>query len=123
MKTRRPYPKYKPSGIKWLGKIPEHWEVRRLKFASRIIMGQSPSSNDYSYISEGLPFLQGNAEFSYKHPVPRLRCNVAAKVAPAEALLVSVRAPVGALNVADREYGIGRGLCAVVSRTTVLTPS
>jgi len=116
----RPYPKYKPSGIEWLGEIPVHWEVRRLKFAARVIMGQSPNSNDYSYDSEGLPFLQGNAEFSQKYPVPRLICNLAAKVAPAGALLISVRAPVGALNVADREYGIGRGLCAVLPRRLVL---
>jgi len=75
---------------------------------------------NYLYDSVGLPFLQGNAEFSQKHPVPRLICNTAAKVAPAGALLISVRAPVGALNIADREYGIGRGLCAVIPRPIVL---
>jgi len=119
-KGLNPNVKMKDSGIEWLGEIPEHWELRRLKFATQILMGQSPNSNDYSYNSKGLPFLQGNAEFSQRHPVPRLICNTASKVAPAAALLISVRAPVGALNVADREYAIGRGLCAIIPAPLLL---
>lgn len=41
-----PYPAYKPSGVQWLGNIPEHWEVRRLKYAATIIAGQSPPSGN-----------------------------------------------------------------------------
>jgi len=116
----KPYPAYKPSDIGWLGGIPEHWDLRRLKYSGAIVMGQSPKSEDYSYDSEGLPFLQGNAEFAKKHPVARLVCETASKVAPEGALLISVRAPVGALNIADRDYGIGRGLCAVLVRPDTL---
>ena len=60
---RRTYPKYKPSGIEWLGEIPDHWELLRAKFCSRINMGQSPISEECNVEGIGLPFLQGNAEY------------------------------------------------------------
>jgi type I restriction enzyme S subunit len=76
-------------------------------------MGQSPPSKDYVGPSNGLPFLQGNAEFGSRHPCARHGCNSAPKRCRPGDLLISVRAPVGAYNVADRSYGIGRGLCAI----------
>lgn len=88
---------------------------RRLKFLSQLNMGQSPSSDDVTRFDEadGLPFLQGNAEFGAISPNYRHTCNNPPKTAKPDDLLVSVRAPVGALNIADQMYGIGRGLCAV----------
>ncbi len=123
--TRRhdAYPEYRPSGIEWLGDVPEHWDVKPLKFLSRIIMGQSPSSDEYSFDESETPFLQGNAEFGRVNPAARYYCETATKYAPANSLLVSVRAPVGAVNVADRKYGIGRGLCAVVPEKQLLSPN
>lgn len=109
----RPHPQYKDSGVEWLGKIPAHWEARRLKYLSRIIMGQSPPSDIVNTFGEGLPFLQGNADFGSEHPTARTYCPYPPKVAAPEDILISVRAPVGAINSADREYGIGRGLCAI----------
>ena len=112
--TRYPrYPECKDSGVEWLGEIPSQWSTVRLKFAANVNMGQSPSSEEYNMKGEGLPFLQGNAEFGKKHPSPKLYCPTANKVAEPSSLLLSVRAPVGALNVADQCYGIGRGLCAI----------
>ena len=107
------YPAYCPSGVEWLGVVPEHWEMRRLKEAATIIAGQSPPSEIVSEYLEGYPFLQGNAEFGRTHPIPRLACETPPKRARSGDILLSVRAPVGALNVANQEYGIGRGLCAV----------
>ncbi|BCB95446.1 hypothetical protein JZK55_03680 [Dissulfurispira thermophila] len=114
VRTGQPYPAYKDSGVDWLGEVPEHWEVRRLKNAARVIMGQSPSSNDCSVERIGLPFLQGCAEFGVEYPQPKQFCKAPSKVSPAGAILMSVRAPVGRLNTADQQYGIGRGLCAIV---------
>jgi type I restriction enzyme S subunit len=57
--------------------------------------------------------LQGNADFGDAFPTPRSYCAVATKLARAGDILLSVRAPVGAINVADQAYGIGRGLCAI----------
>ena len=72
-----------------------------------------------------MPFLQGCAEFGPDYPQPRQFCQAPAKVSPNGAILVSVRAPVGRLNFADQEYGIGRGLSAIVphpkSLNTVFT--
>ncbi|MCA1718481.1 MAG: restriction endonuclease subunit S [Actinobacteria bacterium] len=79
-----------------------------------MIAGQSPPSFEVSdFEGDGLPFLQGNAEFGPLHPVPIHRCDSAPKRCSRHDVLLSVRAPVGALNVADQTYGIGRGLCAV----------
>ena len=114
------YPKYKDIGIDWLGEVPEHWDITNLKYVSDIIMGQSPSSNDYSEDDTDTPFLQGNAEFTESHPTPKVYCNTAVKIAPRGSLLFSVRAPVGALNRADQLYGIGRGLCAIKVNNTLI---
>lgn len=110
------YPAYKDSGDEWLGEIPADWELKRLKFAARIEAGQSPASEFVSEGSGGLPFLQGNADFGPLNPTPHQVCDVAPKRAESGDILLSVRAPVGALNLADQSYGIGRGLCAIRPR-------
>lgn len=84
-----------------------------LKFVAKIIAGQSPESDAVSPLEAGLPFLQGNAEFGSISPTARWETAAAPKRAKPGDILVSVRAPVGAVNIADVEYGIGRGLCAV----------
>ena len=86
----------------------------RLKYRAHIEMGQSPPSTDYSSSSEnGLPFLQGTADFGVAIPTPRVYCRTPTKLALAGDILFSVRAPVGDLNLADQTFGIGRGLCAI----------
>ena len=88
--------------------------LQRLKYVALVEMGQSPPSTEYSLlVDSGLPFLQGTADFGSKYPLPRIYCASPTKVALPEDILFSVRAPVGELNIADREYGIGRGLCAI----------
>ena len=112
----RRYSQYKDSGVEWLGEIPAHWEVRRLKFVTHTVAGQSPPSvavTDRMDGTDGLPFLQGNAEFGPLSPKPQKVCDSAPKRAEPGDILLSVRAPVGAMNVADQPYGIGRGLCAI----------
>lgn len=84
-----------------------------LKHVAKINAGQSPPSAEVSPLTSGRPFLQGNAEFQELHPAPRLECATSPKVAAPDDVLLSVRAPVGALNIADEPYGIGRGLCAI----------
>jgi len=109
----RKYPKYKASGVEWLGEIPSGWHTIKIKFTDTLIMGQSPESKDVTDFEKGLPFLQGNAEFTDTHPMPKNWCENPNKIAIKDDLLLSVRAPVGALNVSDQTYGIGRGLCAI----------
>jgi type I restriction enzyme S subunit len=111
------YPEYKDSGVEWLGEVPRHWKVTRLKNVASINMGQSPSSDDCTQEEIGLPFLQGNADFGEICPLPRSYCAVANKLANVNDILLSVRAPVGAINIADQTYGIGRGLCAITAQS------
>ena len=115
-KGLNPNVRMKDSGIEWIGEIPEHWEVKKLKYVSNITMGQSPKSEECSYDEIGVPFLQGNAEFTNVHPIPKLYCNTANKFSKVNDILLSVRAPVGAMNISDRVYGIGRGLCAITAK-------
>lgn len=94
-----------------------NWRSVRLKYLAQIVAGQSPPSDTYaSDPSAGLPFLQGCAEFGPRSPKPKEYCSEPSKTAPENSILMSVRAPVGELNVADRCYGIGRGLCAIIPR-------
>lgn len=86
----------------------------RLKHVSWLNMGQSPPSSEYTDSPDaGLPFLQGTADFGDVYPTPQVYCPTPNKVADKDDILISVRAPVGELNIADQRYGIGRGLCAV----------
>lgn len=105
--------KMKDSGIEWLGEIPVNWELKKMKFVNKVIMGQSPNSEDYNSVGDGPPFLQGNAEFTKLYPKPILCCSSATKFSEKDDILFSVRAPVGAVNISDQKYGIGRGLSAI----------
>jgi len=89
------------------------WSAKRFTDACDVIAGQSPPSETYNEKGQGLPFLQGNGDFSDKHPVPKSWCTAPVKIAEANDTLISVRAPVGEVNRADRQYAIGRGLAAI----------
>lgn len=120
---RQPYPSYQDSGIEWLGEVPESWHIMRAKYCAKINMGQSPPSDDCNLNGIGLPFLQGNAEFGPLCPIPKQYCEKARKIARKGDFLISVRAPVGALNIADQDYGIGRGLCGITIGNSLLLSS
>jgi len=104
-----------------IGEIPENWEVVRLgdKNLFELIMGQSPPSSSYNQNKKGLPFLQGKAEFGEIYPQPIKWCDKPIKVAEKNDILISVRAPVGDLNLADQKYCIGRGLAAIRLKNNV----
>ena len=78
-----------------------------------LIMGQSPDGGTYNEDENGMPFLQGNAEFGDIIPKFVKYTTEPNKIAPKNSILISVRAPVGDLNIANREYCIGRGLAAL----------
>ncbi|MBC7085707.1 MAG: restriction endonuclease subunit S [Methanomethylovorans sp.] len=85
----------------------------RLAEVAEIIMGQSPPGETYNEIGEGLPFFQGVADFNYRFPTPRVYCTAPSRIAQPSDILLSVRAPIGRVNIADRECAIGRGLCII----------
>jgi type I restriction enzyme, S subunit len=79
----------------------EHWTETPLSAVSEIIMGQSPPSATYNENNKGLPFFQGKAEFGDISPTARKYCTEPTRVAEANDILISVRAPVGPTNLAN----------------------
>ena len=96
-----------------LGEIPVEWEIKNLVEVAVLTMGQSPSSEDCNEDGQGLVFFQGCSEFGDKYPIPKKYCTNPRKRASKGDILISVRAPVGDLNIAHIECAIGRGLAAI----------
>lgn len=101
------------------GQMSNEWKMVRLGDCTTITMGQSPESSSYNTENDGLPFYQGNADFGILNPTVRYYCNKPSKFAYYNDVLMSVRAPVGALNVANNDCCIGRGLCAISEKAGV----
>lgn len=80
---------------------------------AEVTMGQSPKSEYYNTDKEGLPFLQGNKTFGFKYPSFDMYTSSITKIAKKDSILMSVRAPVGDLNIASEDLCIGRGLCSL----------
>lgn len=87
--------------------------MARLEEICAINMGQSPDSSTYNEDGNGLPFFQGNADFGEIYPAVRMWCSEPTQIAREKDILISVRAPIGALNIANCECCIGRGLAAL----------
>ena len=108
---------YRSSGGKMvdseLGEIPEGWQCGTFEKMFNIIMGQSPSGDTYNENGEGIPFYQGRKDFGFRFPTRRVYCTAPQRMANQADALISVRAPVGDLNVATEDCCIGRGLAAV----------
>ncbi len=96
-----------------LGPIPEGWNLKPLKDATCLTMGQSPKSEFYNTTGDGLPFHQGVTNYGERFPVHKTYCTVEKRVAEPGDILFSVRAPVGRINVADERLIVGRGLAAI----------
>ena len=82
-----------------------------------ITMGQSPNGSSYNEDGNGTVFFQGRAEFGFRFPSVRLYTTEPKRMAYANDTLMSVRAPVGDLNVAYTDCCIGRGLAAIHSKS------
>lgn len=83
-----------------------------------IVMGQSPSSDSYNTVGEGVPFYQGSGEFTDKYVGDGMFCTEPTRMARAGDVLMSVRAPVGTVNVTTKDCCIGRGLAAIRSKVS-----
>lgn len=93
------------------------WIEGSLRDIADITMGQSPSGSSYNEDGIGTIFFQGRAEFSFRFPTIRLYTTEPKRMAYANDILMSVRAPVGDLNIAHTDCCIGRGLAAIHSKT------
>jgi type I restriction enzyme S subunit len=93
--------------------LPAGWVWTTLGDATEVILGQSPPSSTYNSDGIGLPFFQGKAEFGDLYPTVVKWCSEPAKIAQANDVLISVRAPVGPTNLCPERCCIGRGLAAI----------
>ena len=116
---------YKSSGGKLVynqdlkREIPEGWGVEKLGDIANITMGQSPKGTSYNEVGEGMLFFQGSTDFGWRFPVVRQYTTEPSRIAEEDDILLSVRAPVGTLNIADTRCCIGRGLAAINSKVGV----
>ncbi|MEZ4704701.1 MAG: restriction endonuclease subunit S [Bdellovibrionota bacterium] len=100
-----------------LGQIPKGWKVKSLGDACDIIMGQSPPGDTYNENGNGMVFYQGRAEFGSRYPSPRLFCSEPSRIVKRGTVLLSVRAPVGDLNIStETQTCIGRGLAGILHK-------
>ena len=99
-----------------LGMIPEGWKVGTLEDIAEITMGQSPAGNSLNENREGMIFYQGSSDFGFRFPSIRVFTTDPKRLAVANSVLFSVRAPVGDINVAKEECCIGRGVASIKSK-------
>ena len=99
-----------------LGMIPEGWRVGTLGEIADITMGQSPSGSSYNEDGNGSIFYQGRTDFGFRFPSIRLFTTEPKRYAEPLSTLLSVRAPVGDINVATVKCCIGRGLASIKSK-------
>ncbi|MDP2159003.1 MAG: restriction endonuclease subunit S, partial [Flavobacterium sp.] len=99
-----------------LGSIPKGWRVGRLREVCNITMGQSPPGESYNENGEGVPFYQGRTDFGFRFPKNRVYTTNPKRYANKFDTLVSVRAPVGDMNIATETCCIGRGLASVIEK-------
>ena len=92
---------------------PVGWRVGTVGDCFRLTMGQSPPGSTYNDDGEGLPFFQGRTDFGFRYPENRKYCTAPTRIAECDDTLVSVRAPVGDINMAWEKCCVGRGIAAL----------
>lgn len=114
---------YKTSGGKMVynptlkREIPEGWCDKTLSQIANITMGQSPEGRSYNDEGVGTIFYQGSTDFGWLFPTTRQYTTAPSRMAKKGDILLSVRAPVGDMNIANTDCCIGRGLAALNSKT------
>ena len=105
--------------------IPDSWTWSRLSGVAKIIMGQSPDGNDVFETEKednAYEFHQGKIYFTEKYISPSGKwCKNPPRIANIGSLLVCVRAPIGDVNIVQRQIGIGRGLAAIIGYAKIKT--
>lgn len=101
--------------------IPAGWEVGKLSDIANITMGQSPDGESYNEDGNGTIFYQGSTDFGNRSPSIRVYTTAPTRFAKKNDILMSVRAPVGTLNIANTDCCIGRGLAALNSKSNSIS--
>lgn len=96
--------------------VPKGWKVKKLYEIANITMGQSPSGASYNEEGKGMIFFQGSTDFGWRYPDERVFTTAPTRFAKQSDILLSVRAPIGTMNIAMNDCCIGRGLSALNSK-------
>ena len=104
-----------------IGIIPEGWHVGTLSEIADVTMGQSPSGSSFNEDGRGIAFYQGRTEFGFRFPSLKLFTTEPIRFAEPHSVLMSVRAPVGDINVAFDKCCIGRGLAAITAKNGAIS--
>lgn len=111
----------KPSNVDWIGDIPKHWQIKKLKYCSKIIYGISPHESTYNDKGIGTVLINGPVEYSEENfgYTRELKWTTdPKKFAPKDALLFCLRgSTTGRLNICHNNVSIGRGVAAIISET------
>ena len=125
VRTGQPYPAYKESGVEWLGKVPEHWEVPRVKQATRILRGKFTHRprNDPALYGGPYPFVQtgdvARAEKniqSYSQTLNETGRSIS-RMFPAGTLVMAIAANIGDVAVLDFDACFPDSVVGFVPRT------
>ena len=100
---------------------PKGWELSTIGDCYDVVMGQSPKGETYNENKQGMLFYQGRAEFGWRFPTPRLFTTDPKRIAEQNSILMSIRAPVGDINIALEKCCIGRGLAALQHKSKSLS--
>ena len=131
MTALQPYPGYKDSGVEWLGEVPEHWEVRRLKGLLEILNGATPTSGKSEYWNghilwitpDDLGRLPGRYICSSRRRITRAGYrSCGTTLAPVGSTVVSTRAPIGHLAILGRNGCANQGCRLLVPKRNALIP-
>lgn len=118
---------YKSSGGKMIFNdvlqrdIPLEWKIVTLSDIANIIMGQSPPGKSYNANGHGIVFYQGCTDFAMRFPTVRQYTTAPTRFAKKDDILLSVRAPVGSINIANNDCCIGRGIAALNSKDNCIS--
>ena len=127
----RPYPAYRESGLDWLGRAPDHWEVRRLKGLAKILNGATPASGRSEYwggdilwmTPEDLGRLRGRDIRRSRRSITRIGYeSCGTTLAPVGSTVVSTRAPIGHLAILGREGCTNQGCRLLVPENDAVVP-
>jgi type I restriction enzyme, S subunit len=124
----QPYPEYKDSGVEWLGEIPAHWDVKQLKYAvSKIVGGSTPSKENTEYWNGSIVWVtpedisRNTHLFDSRSHITKLGLDsCSAMLVPAGSIVVTSRAPVGNVSLAEVELCTNQGCKAIVMNDDLL---
>lgn len=125
---RKAYPKYKPTGVEWLGDVPEHWQLKKLKFAFHILNGSTPESSKEEYwdgdtvwyTPEDLGINANKYISDSRRKITREGYDsIGAKIAPPDSIIISTRAPIGHLSITSTPSCTNQGCRSLVPKASI----